>query len=265
VTRLRAVLFDLDGTLVFVARFPPREEYARRYAERAAPLVASWGIDLDLTSLCRDLLAAVEAAWEMASTEGRSVDCPFIVRGAFADRGVGVRADQARAFWHAGRLPLADYAQLFPDTLDVLRELRGAGLRLALVTNQPYPENLLRPDLEVHRLLEWFDAIAVSDDVGFGKPHPAIFARALQALGVAPAEALMVGDTPETDIAGARAAGIATVLKRSGDLRRSARGADYVIDDLVELLALPCMPPGLATPQAAPSLTPYDDDNEGRY
>ncbi|HWQ27483.1 MAG TPA: HAD family hydrolase [Dehalococcoidia bacterium] len=264
-TRLRAVLFDLHGTLVFATRHLTREAYARRFAERAEPLVRSRGVDLDLGALCLELVSAVETAWELASPRGRPVDCPFIVRGAFAHRGVELTEEQARAFWNAGRLPLAEYAQLFPDTLDVLRELRAAGLRLALVTNQPYPGELLRPELEAHHLLEWFDALLVSHDVGCGKPHPAIFQRALDALGAAPPEALMVGDTPEIDIAGAKNLGIAAALKRNGDRRRSTGDADYVIDDLVELLALPCMPRGVFRAEVAPSPTPHEDDNEGRY
>lgn len=264
-TRLRAVLFDLHGTLVFSARELTREQYIERYAERAAPLLHAWGIDLEPSGLCRDLLGAVESAWEMVTPGGQHVDCPFIVRGAFADRGIDLTPAQAAAFWYAGRLPLAEYAQLFPDTLDVLRELRNAGLRLALVTNQPYPAELLLPDLASHRLLDRFDAVVVSHDVGFGKPHRAIFERAVEALGVGPGEALMVGDTPELDVAGAKNAGVMAALKRNGDRRRRAPEADYTIDDLIELLTLPCMPPGIARPQVATSPTPHEDDNEGRY
>lgn len=262
---MRAVLFDLDGTLMLPARFPPPDVYALRYAERAAPLAHSWGIDLDLGGLCLDLLDAVVTAWRMATPTGPNVDCSFIVQGAFADRGVDLTPEQARAFWYAGRLPLDEYAELFPDTLDVLRALRGAGLRTALVTNQPYPEELLRPDLAAHHLLEWLDAVVVSHDAGYAKPHPAIFELALDALGVVPREALMVGDTPEIDVAGAKQAGLCAVLKRNGDRCRSTAGADYVIDDLIELLALPCMPRGISAAPLAPSPTPHEDDNEGRY
>ncbi|HXF50423.1 MAG TPA: HAD-IA family hydrolase [Dehalococcoidia bacterium] len=264
-TRLRAVLFDLHGTLIFSTRVFTREDYAAHLAERATPLVRAWGVDLDLRALCRDLMGAIEAAWEIGMSEGRNVDCPFIVRGAFADRGVEITDAQARLFWNAGRLPFADYAQLFPDTTDVLRALRDAGLRLALVTNQPYPGDLLLPDLEAFRLRQWFDAILVSHDVGHSKPHPVIFARALDALGASPAEAIMVGDTPEIDVRGAKRVGMRAVLKRNGDRRRTMQGADYAIDDLVELLELPCMPPGLAAARLAPTPTPHEDDNEGRY
>lgn len=264
-THLRAVLFDLDGTLIFSKRVFRRDDYADYLAERAAPLVRAWGIELDLRGLCRDLMAAVEAAWEIGMSEGRNVDCPFIVRGAFADRGVDLTDAQARLFWNASRLPFAEYAQLFPDTTDVLRALRAAGLALALVTNQPYPGDLLLADLEAVRLRDWFDAILVSHDVGHRKPHPAIFTLALKELGASPAEALMVGDTPETDVVGAKRIGITAVFKRNGDRRRAAPDADHAIDDLVELLDLPCMPPGLGGPKLAPTPTPHQNDNEGRY
>jgi FMN phosphatase YigB (HAD superfamily) len=51
-----------------------------------------------------------------------------------------------------------------------------------------------------------------SAEVGVGKPHPAIYERALEVAGVEPAQAVMVGDSPDTDIAGALALGIGAVL-----------------------------------------------------
>lgn len=264
--RLRAVLLDLHGTLVFTSRVLSRDEHVRLVASRTAPLVRGHGIGPDeLTSLWRDLFGAVETACELAPPGYAGVDCPFIVQGAFADRGVTLTREETTHIWNASRLPLGDYAQLFPDTLDVLRSLRSAGLRLALVTNQPYPGDLLLPDLEAHHLLPWFDAVVVSHDLGYGKPHPAIFEQALERVGAAPREAVMIGDTPAIDVAGAKAAGMPAVLKRNGDRRRPAGDADHVIDDLIELLSLPLMPPAVRRADLAPSPTPHEDDNEGRY
>ena len=57
-----------------------------------------------------------------------------------------------------------------------------------------------------------FGAVAVSARVGAAKPDPAIFAHALERLGVAAANALHCGDLPEKDCAGARRAGVRPVL-----------------------------------------------------
>lgn len=58
------------------------------------------------------------------------------------------------------------------------------------------------------RVDEHFHHIVVSDEHGWRKPHPKIFADALSALGVAPSNALFVGDSPQDDIIGAKAAGM---------------------------------------------------------
>jgi putative hydrolase of the HAD superfamily len=57
--------------------------------------------------------------------------------------------------------------------------------------------------------------VLISGDLGVAKPAAAIFRQALARVGVAPAEALMIGDQPLADVAGARAVGIPAVLVRT--------------------------------------------------
>jgi putative hydrolase of the HAD superfamily len=99
--------------------------------------------------------------------------------------------------------------ELIADALPALDDLAAAGLRLAVVSNWDAGLEEVLADLGV---AERFEAVAVSAVVGVGKPHPAIFAHALDALGVPPARALHCGDHPEFDCAGARAAGVRAVL-----------------------------------------------------
>ncbi len=61
-------------------------------------------------------------------------------------------------------------------------------------------------------LLELVDGVVSSAEVGAAKPDPAPFARGLELAGVAPEDALHVGDSLENDVAGARAAGVRAVL-----------------------------------------------------
>ena len=67
-----------------------------------------------------------------------------------------------------------------------------------------------------------FETVAVSAVVGAGKPHPAIFAHALDALGVPPARAVHCGDQPDADCAGARGAGLRGVLIDRSDAHPDA-------------------------------------------
>jgi HAD superfamily hydrolase (TIGR01549 family) len=97
--------------------------------------------------------------------------------------------------------------ELFEDALPVLEELRAAELRLGLVSNgiRDLHEFVAHHRLDV-------DAIVGSRAHGYVKPHPTIFQAALRQLGVEPAVAVMVGDSLEEDVEGARALGMRAIL-----------------------------------------------------
>jgi putative hydrolase of the HAD superfamily len=98
------------------------------------------------------------------------------------------------------------------DTVATLEALRAGGKKLAVVTNGPVEWQSRK--LSTLGLAGYFDEVLISEAEGISKPDPRIFARALERCGVAPHEAMFVGDHPELDIAGARAAGMRTAWKR---------------------------------------------------
>jgi putative hydrolase of the HAD superfamily len=102
----------------------------------------------------------------------------------------------------------------FPDAAPALAALRAAGLRLAVVSNW---DCSLRSVLAELGLAGAVDAIVVSAEAGALKPEAAIFRSALEQLRREPHEAVFVGDSLETDVYGARAAGLrALLLDRNG-------------------------------------------------
>jgi putative hydrolase of the HAD superfamily len=105
----------------------------------------------------------------------------------------------------------------YDDAVPAVEALRRRGLRLAVVSNW---DSRLTRILEEHGLRTRFDTVVISAEVGWRKPHPAIFRRTLEALGVAPGEVLHVGDSVGDDVEGARAAGVRPVLlDRAGTKR----------------------------------------------
>jgi putative hydrolase of the HAD superfamily len=113
----------------------------------------------------------------------------------------------------------------YPDAIPALRSLRDRGQRLVAVSNW---------DCSLPRVLErcglggLLDGAVSSAAAGARKPDPAIFAPALEIAGCGPEEALHVGDTLEEDAAGARAAGIRSLL-----IDRTGVGGD--ISSLAEI------------------------------
>jgi putative hydrolase of the HAD superfamily len=116
-----------------------------------------------------------------------------------------------------------------------LQKLRDAGLRLGVVSNS---DGRVEEALEAAGLRHYFDVVIDSALVGVEKPDPRIFHAALEALGVAPDEALYVGDLYEVDVVGAEAAGMQAVLlgepeAGSSPQCRSASSIENLVNDLL--------------------------------
>lgn len=135
---------------------------------------------------------------------------------------------------HSGRVLAVDGAR------EALAALARAGVRRALVCDTGLtPGRVVRRHLERLGLLEQLEACAFSDEVGVPKPDPRIFAAALAPLGVAPGDAVHVGDLRHNDVGGARAAGLGAIRFRARhDDPSPLPDADAVIDSHAELLVV---------------------------
>jgi HAD superfamily hydrolase (TIGR01549 family) len=131
-------------------------------------------------------------------------------------------------------LPLVDGAA------DVLAALSDRGVRLGIICDVGFTGSpILVRHLERHGVLGYFDHCSFSDEVGFYKPAPEIFAHALAGLGSPdPAECVHIGDRRRTDVGGARAAGMRAVRITAAyeDPDEDAPEADAVISSYDELL-----------------------------
>lgn len=132
----------------------------------------------------------------------------LIVRGAVSDFQAG--ADQiADALADAYGVMRDELVQPFPGAIETLGELRRRGVRMALVTNGAAADQ--RRKIERFHLQSFFEAIFIEGELGYGKPELRVFQLALECLGVAPANAWMIGNDLELDIAPAAALGIASI------------------------------------------------------
>ncbi len=127
------------------------------------------------------------------------------------------------------------HIQIDPQAVRVLKALKRR-YRVGLVSNLSFPESAWEL-LRIHKLEDFFDFTVVSGDVNLRKPHPKIFNLALDELRVDASEAVFVGDTPETDIAGALKVGMIPVLinRRNVHVPGCLRGKTFTINALEEL------------------------------
>jgi putative hydrolase of the HAD superfamily len=205
---VKAVLLDVLGTLVELEPPAPR---LRREIERHT------GIDVGEERA--GAAFGAEISYYLAHhLEGRDMDgverlrdrCAEEIRRSLAIEGLDHAAARAAML---GALRF----RAFPEAVGVLGELRARGLRLVAASNW---DASLSEGLEQTGLAPYLDGAVSSAVVGAAKPDPAVFLAALEVAGCGPDEALHVGDSPEGDVEGARAAGLAAValLDRHGSL-----------------------------------------------
>jgi putative hydrolase of the HAD superfamily len=215
---LEAVLFDLDDTLL--DRRGSFDRFLRDQWTRFLPVVQAIDRELyvqTLIELDRDGYGPRKGLF-----------------GGLTPR-FGLPADQADRLLTDYRASFPRACRLFPDAMPTLSSLRAAGLKLGLITNGSF--RMQSGKLQCLALTSAFDTVLISDAEGISKPDVSIFVRALERLEVEPAAAAFVGDNPEVDLAGARAAGMRTIWRRDPK-RAGTVEADAVIEQLDDLVAL---------------------------
>jgi len=106
-----------------------------------------------------------------------------------------------------------EFADVYPGVIEGLQQLHDAGLQLACLTNKPL--SFAKPLLQTKGLDHFFTHVYGGDSFERKKPDPLPLLKTCEALGVMPAQALMVGDS-SNDAQAARAAGCPVVLVRYG-------------------------------------------------
>jgi HAD superfamily hydrolase (TIGR01509 family) len=142
--------------------------------------------------------------------ELENVDYRMVIERLLTEEGIVVGGDDVDRFIAAEHEVWLPSHQLASTTHALLELLRSRGLRLGIVSNAFDPPALLHGDLELLGVAERVDAAIFASEVGWRKPHPAIFERALEALGVSAERTLFVGDSLGVDLGGAAALGMRT-------------------------------------------------------
>jgi putative hydrolase of the HAD superfamily len=185
--------------------------------------------DLDGTLYDRDLLVQtlIEEQFDAFHMELRDVDRPSFIQRIvnLDDHGFGDKVElykMAGKEWLLSR-ELSDrlhldfwsryirHCKVSEDTRTTLEDLRRHEKKLAVITNGA--TKWQQQKLDSLGITSLFDSVLISEAEGLRKPDRAIFERALERLSVRAEEAMFVGDNPEADIAGARAAGLVSVWK----------------------------------------------------
>lgn len=213
---LRAIIFDLDGTLVN-SNFEHVEAWEKAFkkfkhdveAERIKTQIGKGGDKLVPSILGSDIDEKEQERLEDAHGEE--------FRGILEEKKLS----------------------LFPGVENVLQELRSLGLKLALATSSDKSDiKRLEKNLGV-TFIRLFDVVVTSDHADESKPAPDIVKIAVEKLEVLPSDCVMVGDTPY-DCQAAAGAGVSCIGLTCGGLNDSAKlissGARNVFIDPMDML-----------------------------
>jgi putative hydrolase of the HAD superfamily len=206
---LRAVIFDLGGTLMYEraawnAIIPQADEALTSYLREQ-------GMELNLSSFPREFRKRLDQYFKKREKDLLETTYSFVLRDVLSDKGYKdvpdtlVRSALDRLF----AVTQTNWI-LEEDTLSTLQKLEEDGYRLGLISNAGDDQDVQQL---AHRfdIFRYFDFILTSAACSYRKPHPRIFELALSNWYFLPSEAVMVGDNPDADIRGAKSAGLYAV------------------------------------------------------
>lgn len=184
------------------------------------------------------MFARLAEGWEQSTGGHISLRAADWIAAGAADHALTL--DEAALLEAARRYaqPIRAGLRAADGAVQTLAALRDAGYRIGLISNTIWPAEQHLEDLEEIGVLEYLEHMIFSGEIGMWKPNRAIFQHALDALGVAPEQAVFVGDSPREDIVGARGAGMRAVWVRSPEFPLGDVQADAVIEALPELLPI---------------------------
>ena len=228
---IRAVLFDLDNTLVDLMRMK------RTASDAAARAMVAAGADFPFSAdeagdiLFGDYLTDLESNTVFAEFLRKHHQQKLSLSQHNVDR---ITAHAVNAYLKAKMLQTEPYAGIRRTLIHLTRK----GLRLGVLTDAPRFKAYQR--LESAGLVDFFDFVLTFTDNDERKPHGKTFRAALELFALPPQQVLMVGDWPEKDMAGAKAAGMRTAWAQYGRPGVAVPAeADITLERAEDLIRLP--------------------------
>ncbi len=252
---IKAILFDLDDTLIM--------EYISvmdTFLETSLLVTKKYGIDAQtFTTVAREKIREIwyqlptiqyarrisisswEALWARFEGDQEEIRQLRSLAGEYrldawthALKAFGIN-DNSLATELAETYPEIRSSKhiLFPEALHVLENLHPQ-YKMGMVTNGV--PDLQREKIAATGIESYFESVVISVEAGIAKPDPRIFRIALEQMEIHEDHAIMVGNNPERDMAGARDAGIKSVwIKRDGAIAEKDHLPDFIINDLTGL------------------------------
>ncbi len=219
-TKIKAVLFDLDNTLVDFVRMK----------KIAVEIAVEYMINAGLPGIKDELINKIFEIYNRTHIESQSALEEIIIdKLGYIDYKI---LSSGIIGYQKGR-DLATYP--YPKVFSTLKELIRMGLQIGTISDAPAEQCYNR--LARLNLLDWMDIVITFNDTNEYKPSPKPFILALQRLNLQPKEVIYVGDWPQRDIVGAKTVGMTTAYARWGKYHNCENiSADYDLNSIEEII-----------------------------
>src|SRR5262245_41795232 len=220
----KGVLFDYGGTLVEELSFDPRagNEWLLSRASHRPPHVTLEDVVARADRISTEVAGRrdqfqIETAW------------PALTR--LIHDFLGIRFDLSMAELEMGFWKASAQTRPTPGARGMLAQLRRANVALGVVSNTCFSEQVIRFELGRHGLADHLAVVIVSAEYSVRKPNALLFETAAARLGVQPKDIWFVGDRLDTDVIGAKTAGMTAVWFNPGRAPDTSQSADLSVAD----------------------------------
>lgn len=207
-------LFDLYGTLVDIHTDESKKELWKLLAswyQSHGAVYSPWNLKKQFRTLLREELH--RTALRHPDYTAVDIRMESVFERLYDIQNISVSAESIAETALFYRMLSRDYIRTYACVHDILHRLRADGKRCFLLTNAQAVFTI--PELKLLRIADLFDGIVISSTQECAKPDPHIFLAACERYHIKRENALMIGNDPYTDIAGANACGMDSVYLHS--------------------------------------------------
>jgi len=226
---VKAVTLDLWETLLFEKDGASNRRSATRFRD-VADAFSRFGVHVSaeqVESAMKHAIASLLDVWnrneDVSHVEQLELLVQFVSNGSFALKNEWI--EELSSAYASPFFKVPPY--LNPDAMGVLEDLAETGKRIGLICNTGLtPSFALKEFLDSEGVLEYFDLLVFSDEIGFRKPDPKIFHFSARKLKIDPCSIVHVGDNLRIDVWGAKNAGFKAILFSSEEGKDKIAEAD---------------------------------------
>lgn len=232
---LRAVIFDLGGTLMFERE--ATRPIGAQGDEALTRYLREQGLELNLSTFPLEFRKKLDMYFNQREKDLFETTYSFVLRDILSSKGYNDMSDDLirSALDRLFAVTQTNWI-LESDTLSTLKKIEADGYRMGLISNAGDDKDVQQMVQKFH-ISRFFDFVLTSAACSYRKPHPRIFEMALSNWYFLPSEAVMVGDNLTADVKGAKAAGLFGVWLTRRANSQPEEQADIQPDATISTLA----------------------------